>query len=77
MKNLDKRLTRLEKAVMPDGKRFAVVTYDVAVGPPTGAPAAGVVYLPDNGRDGVWGVKSLAPGLHRPPGQQNARAREL
>ena len=31
MRNLDKRLTRLEKAVIPDGKRFAVVTYDVPI----------------------------------------------
>lgn len=77
MRNLDKRLTRLEKAVMPDGKRFAVVKYDVETGPPAGAPAAGVVYLPHNGRDGIGGLKSLAPGTDRPADQQRARAREL
>ena len=31
MRNLDKRLTRLEKAVMPDGNLFTVVTYDVPI----------------------------------------------
>ena len=68
MRNLDKRLTRLEKAVMPDGNLFTVVTYDVEVGPPAGAPSAGVVDLPHNGRDGVWGVESLAPMPQRPAG---------
>lgn len=29
MKNFDKRLTRLEKVVIPDGVRFVVVLYDV------------------------------------------------
>lgn len=77
MRNLDKRLTRLEKAVMPDGKRFAVVTYDVEVGPPAGMPAPGVVYLPRNGREGIGGLKSLAPGRIETAGQQRAPAREL
>ncbi|MFZ2423156.1 MAG: hypothetical protein WA029_18640 [Anaerolineae bacterium] len=51
MKNFDKRLTRLEKVVIPDGVRFVVVLYDVETGPPAaGASAAGVVYIPRNGR---------------------------
>lgn len=105
MRNLDKRLTRLEKAVIPDGKRFAVVTYDVPIQiVPLVADldAPGVVYLPRNGRErrridyrdavaplaphdllddndrnGVWGVKSFAPGKAETVGQQNARGREL
>jgi hypothetical protein len=51
MKNFDKRLTRLEKAVIPDGTRFIVVKYDVEAGAPAaGTSAAGVVYIPRNGR---------------------------
>lgn len=57
MRNLDKRLTRLEKAVMPDGKRFAVVQYDIEIVAldemPASPPAAGVVYLPRNGRERI------------------------
>lgn len=59
MKNLDKRLTRLEKAVTPDGNLFIVIKYVVDVGPPAGIPSAGVIYLPDNGRDRVGVGKSL------------------
>ena len=77
MKNLDKRLTRLEKAAMPDSKRFAVVTYDVQVGPPAGRPAPGVVYLPHNGRDRVWGIESFVHGNAETAWQSHTRAREL
>ena len=77
MKNLDKRLTRLEKAVTPDGNLFTVVKYDVEAGPPAGALAAGVVYLPHNGREGIGGLKPLAPGIAETGGQQRAHAREL
>jgi len=53
MRNLDKRLTRLEQAVMPDCKRFAVRTYDVGIDilPLDDQAAPGVVYLPRNGRE--------------------------
>lgn len=78
MKNLDARLRAVEKAVMPDCKRFAVVTYAVGTWPPAVIPAApGVVYLPHNGRDRVWGVKSLAPGKVETGGQRRAHIREI
>lgn len=70
MKNLDKRLTRLEKAVTPDGNLFTVIKYDVEAGPPAGIPSAGVIYLPDNGRDRIGRGKSLQPHDYRPTGKR-------
>ena len=50
---------------MPDGKRFAVVTYDIGIvaldGMPAPPPAPGVVYLPRNGREPIDYRKAIAP----------------
>ena len=57
--------------------RNVLALHAIAAGPAVIPAAPGVVYLPHNGRDRVWGVKSLAPGKTETGGKQHANTREI